>query len=209
MSIFDSDDLLRINRHLTWIAVAGGAVIISLATALLVLALKPKLPPYVIAVDHGKIVGYTQVFTGDSQLGEAIVEDKIREFIYDSRVVTANREFEIRNIDTVYAMARGQATRWLETYYRASPDNDPIKLGHKGDWRSVDITRVLKEPTEGGYRVEWQETLHPRTGEPATSYWEATLRIITGPPDTRTDLNPIGLFVISIDAQQAQMEAKE
>jgi type IV secretory pathway TrbF-like protein len=124
-------------------------------------------------------------------------------------VVTANREFQLRNIDTVYAMARGQATKWLDIHLHGNPDVDPVNLSHKGDWRSVDITRVLKEPTEGGYRIEWQEILHPHMGEPITSYWEATLRVVTGPPDTRTDLNPIGLFVIALDAQQAQQETKE
>jgi type IV secretory pathway TrbF-like protein len=202
--IYQDEFLRRVLRILLWLGISACGVIATLTAALLVLALRAKLPPYVVAVDHGKIVGYTQVFKGDSELGQAIIIDKIKEFIYDARVVTANREFELRNIDTVYAMSRGQATKWLEAYYRASADNDPINLAHKGDWRSVEITRVLKEPTEGTYRAEWQETLHPYVGQPVTSYWEATLLVITGPPDARTDLNPIPIFVVAIDAQEAK-----
>jgi type IV secretory pathway TrbF-like protein len=208
--IYQDEFMRTMLRRLLWLGVSACAVIIALAVALLVLALKPAVPPYVVAVDHGKIVGYTQVFKGDSTLGEEIIEDKIREFIYDARVVSANREFEQRNIDVVYAMSRGQASRWLDAYYQASPDNDPIKLSHKGDWRDVNITRVLREATEGSYRVEWSETFHPAMGEPVVSSWEATLRVITGPPEARTDLNPVGIFVIAIDMQQAgTTEAQE
>ncbi|MBV8458038.1 MAG: type IV secretion system protein [Acetobacteraceae bacterium] len=205
------DEFLRTAlRRLLWLGISACGAIIALTTALLVLALRPSVPPYVVAVDHGKIVGYTQVFKGDSTLGEEIIEDKIREFIYDARVVSANREFEERNIDVVYAMSRGQAYHWLDDYYKASPDNDPIKLCHKGVWRDVNITRVLREETEGSYRVEWLEILHPSMGEPVVSSWEATLRVVTGPPSTRSDLNPLGIFIIAIDMQQANTtEARE
>ena len=208
--IYQDEFIRRVLRRLLWLGLSACGAITALTAALLVIALAPRVPPYVVAVDHGKIVGYAQAFKGDSALGEAIIKDKLREFIYDARVVSANREFEQRNIDVVYAMARGQASRWLDTYYQASPDHDPIKLSHKGDWRDVNITRVLREATEGSYRVEWTETLNPRMGEPVVSSWEATLRVITGPPDARTDLNPVGIFIIAIDMQQAATtEAKE
>jgi type IV secretory pathway TrbF-like protein len=191
-------------RALFWLGISACAVIGALTAALVVLALRPKLPPYIVAVDHGKIVGYTQEFKGDNQLGEAIIIDKVREFIYAARAVTPNYEFELRNIDIAYAMARGQATHWLDAHLHGPADVDPMKLAHKGDWRDVDITRVLKESTEGSYRVEWTETDHPHWGEPTTSSWEATLRVLTGSPDTRTDLNPIGLYVIALDVEEAK-----
>ena len=208
MSEIYQDEFLRQTlRAVFWLGISACVAIGALVAALVVLALRPKLPPYIVAVDHGKIVGYTQTFKGDSELGQEIIIDKIKEFIYDARVVTPNQEFELRNIDTAYAMARGQTTHWLDAHLHGGPDVDPMSLAHKGDWRSVDITRVLREPTEGSYRVEWTENYHPHWGDPVTSSWEATLRVITGPPDTRTDLNPIGLFVIALDIQEAT-EAK-
>jgi type IV secretory pathway TrbF-like protein len=207
--IYQDEFQTTVLRRLLWLGISGGAAIVALTVGLLVLALRPKVPPYIIAVDHGKIVGYAQVFSGNTALDEAITEDKIREFVYDTRVISNNHEFELRNIDTVYSMARGQATKWLNANFRASPATDPVAMSHKGDWRTVDITRVLKEPTEGNYRVEWTETLYSHFGEPVSSSWEATLRVIIGPPDTRTDLNPIGLYVVALDIEEAQTEAQQ
>lgn len=209
MSIFDADRLLETGRWLLWTSVVSGALNIVLVLVLMKLALAPKPAPDVIAVDHGKILGYAQVFKGDSQLGEEMIEDKLRTFIYAARLITPNTELELRNTDTAYAMARGQVTKWLDTTLHSSPDVDPIALAHKGDWRDVNITRVLRDPkAEGDYRIQWIETLHPHMGEPMTSYWEATLGTVTGPTSMRTELNPIALFVISIDAQPAQQEAQ-
>jgi type IV secretory pathway TrbF-like protein len=198
------DQLLRsINRRLFRLGLGGCAAIVILAAAIAFLATRPKVPPYVVALDHGRIVGYAHAFAGDNELGDMVIENRLKEFIYDARVVTANRELEQHNIHTIYATARGQASRVLDAYYQSSPDNDPVKLGLKGDWRDVRIVRCLQEPEAGTYRVEWSETLHPQMGDAVTSNWEATMRIVVGPPDGTNDLNPIGLYIINLDMQEA------
>jgi type IV secretory pathway TrbF-like protein len=197
------DELIRnLNVRLFRLGLAGGAAIITLAATVAMLALKPRVPPYVIALDHGRIVGYAQPFAGNDDLAPMVIEEGLKQFIYDARVVTSNSAFEQRNIHTVYAMARGQASKMLDAYYQARPDNDPVKLGLQGDWRDIHIIRCLKEPAPDTYRVEWSETLHPKMGDPVTSNWEATMQIVIGPPDSSNDLNPIGLYVTTLDMQQ-------
>jgi type IV secretory pathway TrbF-like protein len=194
-------------RSIVWwfprLGIAACVAILALAAGLLALALKPRVPPFVVALDHGRIVGYAHPFAGSEELAPMVIEDRLKEFIYNARVVSANRELEQHNIHTVYAMARGQASRWLDAYYQGSPDNDPIQLGLKGDWRDVRIVRCLREPEPDTWRVEWTESLHPRMGDALTSSWEATMKVIIAPPDTSNDLNPIGLYVISLDMEEA------
>lgn len=183
------------------LGIAACATILVLTAALAVLAFRPRVPPYVIALDHGRIVGYAAVFAGTGELGNQVIENQLREFIYDSRVITANRDFEQRNIHTAYAIARAQASRALDAYYQASPDNDPIQRGYKGDWRDIRIVRCLREPAPDTWRVEWQETTHPHMGSPITANWEATMRVFVGPPDSSNELNPLGVYIISLDMQ--------
>jgi type IV secretory pathway TrbF-like protein len=195
-------------RSIVWwfprLGIAACIAILGLAAGLLALALKPRVPPYVVALDHGRIVGYAHAFAGSEELAPMVIEDRLKEVIYNARVVTANRELEEHNIHTVYAMARAQASRALDAYYQASPDNDPVKLGLKGDWRDVRIVRCLREPEPDTYRVEWTETLHPQTGDAVTSNWEATMQVVIAAPDTSNDLNPIGLYVTSLDMEEAE-----
>jgi type IV secretory pathway TrbF-like protein len=186
--------------------IAACAAIIVLAAALTILALRPRVPPYVIELNNGRIEGYAHPFPGAHELGPMLIEQQLRQFIYDARVVSANGEFVRRNMRTVYAIARGQASRVLNAYYAASPNNDPVQLGRKGDWREVNIFRCLREPQPNTYRVEWSETLHPQTGDASTSSWEATMQIAIGPPDTGNELNPTGLYVVNLDLQEAEMK---
>src|SRR5215470_9362555 len=108
------------------LGIAACVAILALAAGLLALALKPRVPPFVVALDNGRIVGYAHPFAGSEELAPMVIEDRLKEFIYNARVVTANRELEQHNIHVVYSMARGQASRWLDAYYQGSPDNDPI-----------------------------------------------------------------------------------
>ena len=166
MSEIYQDEFLRQTlRALFWLGISACVAIGALVVALVVLALRPKLPPYIVAVDHGKIVGYTQTFKGDSELGQEIIIDKIKEFIYDARVVTPNQEFELRNIDTAYAMARGQTTHWLDAHLHGGPDVDPMSLAHKGDWRSVDIARAQRTD-RGELPSRMDRELSPALGRP-------------------------------------------
>lgn len=199
------DEVLRsIVRWFPRLGIAACVAILALTAGLLALALKPRVPPYVVTLDNGRIVGYAHPFAASDELAPMVIEDRLKEFIYNARVVTANREFEQHNIHTVYAMARGQASRALDAYYQASPDNDPVKLGLKGDWRDVRIVRCLREPEPDTYRVEWTETLHPQTGDAVTSNWEATMKVVIAQPDTSNDLNPIGLYITSLDMEEAE-----
>jgi type IV secretory pathway TrbF-like protein len=198
------DRLLRtINRRLFYLALTASAVIIGLSIAVTILALK-RVPPYVVALDQGRIVGYAHIFTATDELAPMVIENQLRQFIYDSRVVSGNEAMEDHNIQAVYAIARGQAYKFLDSYYKASPENDPIKLGQRGDWRDVRIVRCMKEPEPDTYRIEWTETNHPHDGAVSTSNMAAIVQIAIGPPDATDELNPIGLYVVNIDLQEGK-----
>jgi type IV secretory pathway TrbF-like protein len=202
----ENERLRALTVRLFRLGIAACAAIIVLAAALTILALRPRVPPYMIAVDNGRIVGYAYPIAGARELAPMAIEQQLRQFIYDARVVSANGEFERRNMRTVYAIARGQASRVLNAYYAASPDNDPVQLGRKGDWREVNIFRCLRGRRPNTYLIEWSETLHPQTGDASTSSWEATMQIAIGPPDTSNELNPTGLHVVNLDLQEAEMK---
>jgi type IV secretory pathway TrbF-like protein len=207
MDVQSEDELLRVSiLRFFRLGIAACATIIFLAGALVVLALRPRVPPYVIALDNGRIVGYAHAFTGTDKLAPMVIEQQLRQFIYDARVVSSNDQFEQRNIRTVYAIARGQASRALDAYYGASPDNDPLKLGRMGDWRDVKILDCVREPEPNTYRVEWTETLHSQTEEATTSSWAAIMKIVISSPDASNDLNPTGLYVIDLDLQETEIK---
>jgi type IV secretory pathway TrbF-like protein len=198
------DRLLRtINRRLFYLALIAAAVIVGLTIAVTILALK-RVPPYVVALDQGRIVGYAHIFTAGDDLAPMVIENQLRQFIYDARVVSGNEAMEDHNIRAVYAIARGQAYKFLDSYYRAAADNDPIRLGQRGDWRDVKIIRCMKEPEPETYRIEWTETYHPHNGAVSTSNMAAIVQTAIGPPDATDELNPIGLYVVNIDLQEGR-----
>ncbi len=198
------DQLLRsVNLRLFRFGVAACVVIVALAGGLIYLATRPPVPPYVVALDHGHIVGYATVFEGTQELAPEVIQDQLRRFIYDVRSIANNTEFEQRNVHAAYAMARGQAVRVIEDYYSRNPDKDPMKLAKNGDWRDINIIRCMREPAPDTWRVEWTETDHPHMGDVTTTNWEAIMRVAIRPPDLSNQLNPIGIYVLTLDFQAA------
>lgn len=198
------DQLLRtVNLRLFRIGLAGCAAIVALAGALVYLATRPKVPPYVIALDHGHIVGYASVFEGTQDLAPEVIDDQLRRFIYDVRSIPNNPALEQRNVHAAYAIARGQAYRVIDDYYTRNPDKDPVKLASKGVWRDIKIIRCMREPAPDTWRVEWIETDHPQLGDVTTAGWEAVMRVAVRQPDLSNQLNPLGVYVLTLDFQAA------
>jgi type IV secretory pathway TrbF-like protein len=195
-----AQDMHRLARWLPWERKATLLIISVLAGALAFKTLQPAPPAQVVAVDHGKILGFAQVFRGDSQLGVEIIEDQLRHFIESARTVSTDTDIETTYIDGYYAMARGQAKSWMDQL-KESPDN-PLVLGHNQNYRSAHDIQLFREQTAGAYRAHWLETMHPRQGQPYTTEWEATLAGIVGPASLRTELNPLPLMVMSFDPHQ-------
>ena len=137
-----------------------------------------------VALDQGRIVGYAHIFTANDELAPMVIENQLRQFIYDARVVSGNDAMQQHNIHAVYAIARGRGLSSSSTaYYNATPDNDPVKLGQRGDWREVKIIRCMQEPEPDTYRIEWSETNHPRNGATSTSNMAAIVQVAIAPPD--------------------------
>lgn len=195
------DQLLHgVNVRLFRLGIAATVTILGLALALAVVALRPKAPPYVIALDNGRIVGYAHVFTASDTMAPEIVEHQIRSFIVDAREIADNPDLELHNIHAMYAFTRGQATAALDAYFRGKPDRDPVLLAKKGDWRDVHIVRCLPEPEVGTWRIQWTETFHRHdTTEVLTTSWEATLKIVVTVPDPNNEYDPLGIYATSLN----------
>jgi type IV secretory pathway TrbF-like protein len=198
------DEFLRtVVRWAYRIGACAVLVIVALAGALVYLATRPKVPPYVVALDHGHIVGYASVFEGTQDLAPEVIDDQLRRFIYYVRAIPNNPALEQRNVHAAYAVARGQASRVVDDYYTRNPDKDPVKLAAKGVWRDIKIVRVMREPAPDTWRVEWVETDHPQLGDVTTAGWEAVMRIAVRPPDLSNQYNPLGIYVLTLDFQAA------
>ena len=202
--MFEDQFLRAVVRRLFWLGIAATITIVMLASINVVLALRPAAKPYVVELDHGKVIGFAQVFPADQALQAQAIRKQVEDFITYCRMVSNNMEFEQHNVHVVYAMARGQAMRALEDYYRGSKDRDPILLANAGYWREVHIIRVLQEPAEPHtWRVEWSEIAHPQMGDPTTTNWEALMRVVVTEPDTDNELNPLGVYIVSLDFKQS------
>src|SRR5216684_3419199 len=199
-NVFDDELLRAVNLRFARVIMAAGAVIAVLVAALVILALRPKAPPYVLAIDNGRIVGMAQPFAGPQSLGRAMIQNQLEQFIYDARVISTNIPLELHNLEVVYAIARGQARKALDAYYRQDDDHDPRIQGYKGAWRDVHITRCLQQAQPDSFLIEWAETYHPaNNGEAVRTNWQATITVATSEPDAANTLNPIGLYAVSLD----------
>src|SRR5260370_38223555 len=103
------DRLLRtITRRLFCLAFTASAVIIGLPIAVTILALK-RVPPYEVALDQGRIVGYAHIFTANDELAPMVIDNQLREFIYEARDVSATEAMHQHNIRAVYATTHAHA----------------------------------------------------------------------------------------------------
>jgi type IV secretory pathway TrbF-like protein len=93
MANIHEDEFLRtVVRWAYRIGACAMLVIVALASALVYLATRPKVPPYVVALDNGHIVGYAHVFEGTQDIAPEVIDDQLRRFIYDVRSIANNPE---------------------------------------------------------------------------------------------------------------------
>ena len=121
-------------------------------------------------------------------------------FIEDARSVSNNIDLERDRVDSVYAVARGQALKAYEDYYKNDNTHNPMKQALAGHWTEVDITRCLQQPERDTYLIEWSETTHEAQGQRVTTTnWQAIVKVAATAPDPNNALNPLGEYVINLD----------
>jgi type IV secretory pathway TrbF-like protein len=199
---FDDEALPAINARQGQLLLGAGVIILVLILIVGVLAFRPRIPAYVVAINaaNGEVLGIAHPVAGSETLPTAVTRYVIDHFIEDARGVTNNIDLERDHLNRVYAFARGQALKAVDDYYRANSTHDPMKQALNGQWTEVSITRCLHQPQPDTYLVEWTETAHTAHGQQVmTANWQALIKVAATMPDPNNPLNPLGEYVINLD----------
>ena len=203
-------DLAKGKRN--WQLAAFGALGVSVVLALGVvsLATTSRITPYVVEVDK---LGRVQSVGPADRLGtvdQRVVMSQLAGFVRDIRTVLADPVAQADLVRRAYAYVDQGAAPFLSAYY-AAPANDPRLLGRELT-RLVTITSVLPLPAASGrtgattWKIDWTETAMPRVagGAPTEAAWQGYFTTRIAPPTTveRITLNPLGLYVTSINWTQ-------
>jgi type IV secretory pathway TrbF-like protein len=163
------------------------------------LSSQAHITPYVVEVDQlGRAVAFgpaEQIRSTDNR----IVVAELSRFISNVRTVYTDPYAQRDALYRAYAYATSETAAFLDEHFRG-PDNDPRLLAQRLT-REVDVDFVLQIPKTHTWRVQWEETDHPRAaGATTRSAWEAYLTVVVVPPTTAEALqkNPIGLWVRAI-----------
>jgi type IV secretory pathway TrbF-like protein len=195
------DQQVQEQNHRLWLTVAANTAInFLLFAALIVLMQRPRTIPYVVTVDgKGEPVGVAQPVQGAATFNDAVVKWAISEFIRNAKTVSANLDEEKEHLDRAYAFADGQGRQALDDYYHDG-QHYPFTIEQKG-WVEVQITRVpLRLSTPDTYQVDWTEKHHQYGGElSSTTAWRATLKVHTVKAESAGTLNPLGLYISTLD----------
>jgi type IV secretion system protein TrbF len=191
-------DLSRATRNWQITAAALLAVNLVLAAGVVWLAERRVVIPYVVEVDK---LGYAlaagpALRDSDVLSSDRVLRYHLAAFVRGARSVIADPVALKRNLDQVYAYARGPAVSLLDEYYRAA---NPFERA-KQTTVSVDVQSLLLV-SERTWQVRWTETSRGLDGVVSgKTAWEAVLTVETVPPTSEETLlaNPIGLYVVSL-----------
>lgn len=203
-------DLAKGKRN--WQLAAFGAlgVAVVLALGVVTLATTSRITPYVVEVDKLGRVQSVGPADRPGTVDQRVIVSQLAGFVRDIRTVLADPVAQADLVRRAYAYVDQRAAPFLSAYY-AAPANDPRVIG-RDLTRLVAVTSVLPLPGTVGrsgsatWKVTWTETAIPRTagGVSTETAWEGyfTTRIV--PPATveRITLNPLGLYVTSINWTQ-------
>lgn len=203
-------DLAKGKRN--WQLIAYGAMgVLGISVAgNVVQGTQSHIEPYVVLVDDlGSKLALGPVEAMKRTDQRVVIRD-ITAFIRDIRTVLADPVAQAELVTRSYAFVDRNAAGFLNEYF-ADPDNDP-RLLSADMTRLVNVTSVLPVPgaPEGRetWKVTWTETSIPRTaagGLSTLTAWEGYLSTRIVPPrtaDARIALNPLGIFVTSINWTQ-------
>lgn len=154
-----------------------------------------KFIPYVVEVDKLGDALAVRPATVAGQPDQRVVQASLARWVVAARTVYIDAAALRQNIDFVYAlMANGSpAQAAMNDYNRA---HNPFERAQR------EVVSVEVQPpmplTNDTWRVEWTETVRPRTGgTPTTSTWEATITYSIVPATTPAGImaNPAGIFI--------------
>ena len=160
--------------------------------------MKPKVVPYVVALDNlGRVVA-----SGMADQG-APTDDKLKRatlfrWVSDLRTVTTDGVSQRKAIDRVYAMIASGSPAQVEVgeFYR----NDPPTQRAQSKTADVEVKAVFAT-SDQTYQVEWTETLRNLSGEvQAEERWKGSFTIAVNPPNDERliRVNPLGIYVTNV-----------
>jgi type IV secretory pathway TrbF-like protein len=199
-SVFEDELIRKHDKRLLIILIAIFLALAISGTANVIYALRPHTLPYVLVLNKsGEIVTAAHPVQSTASLNEAIIRFAIMQFIRDAKSLNDNLDEDKFRLNTAFAFAREQAAQALLAYYHDGkhyPWDNYQKI-----WTEVTITRLpFRQPAADTYRIDWTETTH-EYGSPfiQTTNWTATIKVQVTTPSDIDPLNPLGLYITSLD----------
>jgi type IV secretion system protein VirB5 len=191
-------DLILAARNWRLLAVTSSVVALVAVLGLIVIGAKPKVIPYIVAVDSlGKVVGQgtaVQASVADDRLKRAALWS----WVQDWRMVSSDATVEKNAIERVYAEI-GNSTPAAVRISDAYRDGSPLKLAQT-ETISVNV-RALYASSKDSYEVEWAETTFDLKGEQiGTQNYKGVITISIHPPEDEglARVNPLGIYVTNV-----------
>ena len=191
-------DLIAAARNWRLLAVTSSVVALVAVLGLIVIGAKPKVIPYIVAVDNlGKVVSQgtaVQASVADDRLKRAALWS----WVQDWRMVSSDATVEKKAIERVYAQI-GIGTPAAIRISEAYRDGSPLKLAQT-ETISVNV-RALYASSKDSYEVEWTETTFDLKGEQiGTQNYKGVMTISIHPPEDEglARVNPLGIYVTNV-----------
>jgi type IV secretory pathway TrbF-like protein len=176
------------------------ALLVALAEAMVIIgvATRPRIAPYVVAVDSLGRVAAAGAADRNSPVDERMKQAAITQWVQDMRSVTSDGLAERAAIDHVYAMIGSQsaAQTIVTDYFRA---NQPFERGSR-ETAQVDVNAILPNSPHS-YEVDWTETQRSLDGKPISSdRWKGIFTVAINPSTDEAVLrvNPFGIYIMDI-----------
>ena len=189
-----------IKRAQQWRAAAILALLVALAEAIVIIAVatRPRIAPFVVAVDSLGRVAAAGAADRNSPIDERMKQAAVTQWVQDMRGVTSDGLAERAAIDHVYAMIGSQsaAQTIVTDYFRA---NQPFERGSR-ETVQVEVNAILPNSPHS-YEVDWTETQRTLDGKPISSdKWRGIFTVAINPSTDEAVLrvNPFGIYVMDI-----------
>jgi type IV secretion system protein TrbF len=189
-----------IKRGEQWRVAAVLALIVAVVEAIVIIgvATRPRIAPYVVAVDSLGRVSAAGAIDGSSSVDEHMKQATVTQWVQQLRGVTSDGQAERAAIDHVYALIGSQsaAQTIVTDYFRA---NQPFDRGSR-ETVQVQVNAILPNSPHS-YEVDWTETQRTLDGKPiASDRWRGIFTVAINPPTDEAVLavNPFGIYLMDV-----------
>jgi type IV secretory pathway TrbF-like protein len=189
-----------IHRKEQWRLAAVLALIVAVVEAIVIVgvATRPRIAPYVVAVDSLGRVAAAGAIDGSTPVDEHMKQAAVMQWVQELRGVTSDGQAERAAIDHVYALIGSQsaAQTIVTDYFRA---NQPFDRGSR-ETVQVQVNTILPNSPHS-YEVDWTETQRTLDGKPISSdRWRGIFTVAINPPTDEAVLavNPFGIYLMDV-----------